>query len=188
MTTAQRPTLVFTGLLQSDVAASTVGQLAWAVLRVIAGTVMIQHGLEKIGDIQGFADAYVSAIGLPFPIFFSYCAAFAELIGAPLVILGLFTRLGSLALLGTMSVAIYHHLLVAGLNLSYLELSLLYTGCFAFFLVNGGGRFSLDALIDAWLVRGSQARRLETLEASYTASEQILQSTEVAPEISVEQK
>jgi len=89
----------------------------------------------------------VSYIGLPFPIFFSYVAAYTELIGAPLVAIGLFTRPASLGLFATMCVAMYHHILVAGLSLPYLELSAIYAGCFLLFLVNGGGLFSVDALL-----------------------------------------
>lgn len=46
-----------------------------------------------------------------------------------------------------MLVAIYHHILVAGLEIPFLELSLIYAGVFAFFLVNGAGDYSVDALL-----------------------------------------
>ncbi len=168
---SQRLTALLARVLRSEAASGRLNQLAWAVLRVVAGAVLIQHGLEKLDDIQGFADAYVVVLGLPFPIFFSYCAAFAELIGAPLLILGLFTRPAAAALVGTMTVAIIHHLKVAGLNLAYLELSLLYAACFGFFLVNGGGRFSLDALLSGWLGT-ARAHQVQSLEASLTAREE----------------
>ncbi len=42
---------------------------------------------------------------LPFPLFFAYAAGFSELIGSWLVILGLLTPIGALALRGTMTVA-----------------------------------------------------------------------------------
>ncbi len=122
-------------------------ELSWMLLRVVAGVVMVHHGLEKLEDIEGFAEAYVSALGLPFPVFFSYCAAFAELIGSPLLVLGLLTRPAALALTSTMAVAIYHHILVAGFAIPYLELSLLYAACFIGFAVRGGGKFAIDALL-----------------------------------------
>jgi len=122
-------------------------QTAWTLLRVVVGIMMIHNGLDKLGNIESFAEAYVSYIGLPFPIFFSYVAAYTELIGAPLIAIGLFTRPASLGLFSTMCVAMYHHILVAGLSLPYLELSAIYAGCFLFFLVNGGGFFSADALL-----------------------------------------
>jgi putative oxidoreductase len=126
-------------------------QIAWTILRVVAGVVMVHNGIDKLADIQGFATAYVEVIGLPFPIFFSYLAALTEVTGAPLLALGLFTRPAALGLTSTMLVAIYHHILVAGFNIPYIELSTLYAACFAFFVVNGGGAFSLDALITRFL-------------------------------------
>lgn len=121
------------------------------MLRVVAGIVMIHNGLDKLSNIESFAQAYVQVIGLPFPIFFSYVAAYTELLGAPLLALGLFTRPAALGLFGTMVVAMYHHVLVAGLSIPYLELSVLYAACFLFYLVNGAGLFSADALIAGWL-------------------------------------
>jgi putative oxidoreductase len=129
---------------------------------------MVHNGLNKLSDIQSFADAYVSVIGLPFPIFFSYCAAFTETIAAPLLAIGLFTRPAAAGLFTTMLVAIYHHILVSGFNIPYLELSALYAACFLFFAVNGGGLFSADTWIAGLLdaatgkQRSQQQERLET--------------------------
>jgi putative oxidoreductase len=149
-------------------------QSALAVLRVIAGVVMIHNGLDKLGDIEGFAEAYVEVIGLPFPIFFSYVAGLTELLGAPLLALGLFTRPAALGLTSTMLVAVYHHILVAGISIPFLELSVLYGGVFAFFTVNGAGDYSLDTLIAkvfGWTVKVDEpvvasSAQVESLEAS----------------------
>ena len=141
-------------VLQPNLSVNYPSQVAWAVLRVVAGTVMIHNGLDKLNNIESFAEAYVSVIGLPFPIFFSYLAAFTELLGAPLLIAGLLTRPAALGLFSTMVVAMYHHIKVAGFSIPYLELSALYAACFLFFTVNGGGLFALDTWI-ASLVRGS---------------------------------
>jgi putative oxidoreductase len=138
-------------LFKTSTTQNTPSQIAWTVLRVVAGIVMVHNGIDKLSDIQGFATAYVEVIGLPFPIFFSYLAALTETIGAPLLILGLFTRPAALGLSSTMLVAIYHHILVAGLNIPYIELSSLYSVVFAFFAVNGGGSFSVDSLIARFL-------------------------------------
>ncbi len=126
-------------------------QFSIALLRLLAGVVMVHNGLNKLGNVESFAEAYVSVIGLPFPIFFTYVAAFTELLAAPLLALGLLTRPAALGLLATMLVAIYHHIKVAGLSIPYLELSVLYAACFQFFLVAGGGLFSTDALIVGWV-------------------------------------
>ena len=67
-------------------------QSAWAVLRVCLGIMIVHNGLDKLADIPSFAEAYVKVIGLPFPIFFSYVAAYTELIGAPLLAIGWFSN------------------------------------------------------------------------------------------------
>jgi putative oxidoreductase len=147
MNMTQRLKALAAGLLQPSFTPSYLSQLGWTTLRVVAGLVMIHNGLDKLADIPSFADAYVRVIGLPFPIFFSYCAAYTELIAAPLLALGLFARPAAFGLFGTMSVAMYHHVLVAGFSIPYLELSMLYAACFLFFTINGAGLFSVDALL-----------------------------------------
>jgi putative oxidoreductase len=149
-------------------------QTAWAILRAVVGLMMIHNGLDKLGDIESFAEAYVAYIGLPFPIFFSYIAAYTELIGAPLIMIGFLTRPAALGLFGTMCVAMYHHVLVAGLSIPYLELSAIYASCFLFFLINGAGLFSSDALIVNWLnsnALSQKAKQIMLLEKAYQAPE-----------------
>ena len=108
---------------------------------------LIHHGYEKLENIQNFADAFVKPLHLPFPVFFSYIAAFSEIVGSWLVIFGLGTRLGALAILGTVSFGIYHAIITAGFNIYLLELLVLYWGGAACIVLNGGGDFSLDYLI-----------------------------------------
>ena len=115
------------------------------LLRLSIGVMMIHHGQEKLADPQQFADTYVASLHLPFHLFFAYVAGFSELIGSWLVIFGLFTPLGALALTGTMATAAYQHILTAGLNIYVLELVVLYLGGSLALLLNGPGRFSFDA-------------------------------------------
>jgi len=138
-------------LLKSSTTPSFWSQSALTVLRVCIGVTMVHNGMDKLGDISSFAEAYVKVIGLPFPIFFSYVAAFTELIGAPLLAIGFLARPAALGLFSTMCVAIYHHILVAGFSIPYLELSVVYASCFLFLTVNGPGLFSVDTLILNWL-------------------------------------
>ncbi len=161
-------------LLKPNQAPELWNQTTWAVLRFIVGIMMIHNGLDKLSNIESFAQAYVQVIGLPFPIFFSYVAAFTELIGAPLVALGFLTRPAALGLFGTMCVAMYHHIKVAGFSIPYLELSAIYAACFLFFLINGAGLFSVDALLTYGLDKlalSEKARRVMLLEKAYTDSE-----------------
>ncbi len=161
-------------LFRPNVSANTLSQTTLAILRVTLGIMMVHNGLDKLADIESFARAYVEYLGLPFPIFLSYVAAYTELIGAPLLAMGLFTRFASLGLFGTMCVAMYHHISVAGLSLPYLELSAIYAASFFYFLVNGAGLYSFDAIIANLLDGASlslKEKQIMRLERSYEVSE-----------------
>jgi putative oxidoreductase len=113
---------------------------------------MIHHGADKLANPQDFATNYVAAIGLPFPLLLAYVAAYSEIIGSWLLILGLLTPVGALALTGTMAVAGYHHILTSGLNIYVLELVVLYLGGSLAILLAGPGRFSFDAAMTSELL------------------------------------
>ncbi len=131
---------------------SRLASLGLLVLRLAIGGMMIHHGQEKLADPQNFADTYVASLHLPFPLFFAYAAGFSELIGSWLLILGLLTPLGALAVTGTMAVAAYQHILTAGFNIYVLELVVLYLGGSIGLLLLGPGRISFDAPIVASLI------------------------------------
>ncbi len=165
--------VLLTTLLKPNTSPNFWSQTAWAAFRFVVGVMMLHNGLDKFSNIESFSQAYVEVIGLPFPMFFSYLAALTETIGAPLVAIGLFTRPAALGLLGTMSVALYHHVLVSGFNISYLELASIYAVCFLCILVNGAGLFSTDALIANWLdttALSSQAKQVMRLERAYQSA------------------
>ena len=122
--------------------------LGLLLLRVCVGSVLIHHGYDKLADIQGFADSVVKPLHLPFPVLLSYIAAYSEIVGSWLMIFGLGARLGALAVVGTITVAIYHSIHVTGgFNIYALELLILYFGGSACVALNGAGRFSFDFLI-----------------------------------------
>jgi putative oxidoreductase len=116
-------------------------------LRLCVGVLLIHHGYEKLNNIENFADAFVRPLHLPFPILLSYAAAFSEIVGSWMLITGFATRLGALAIMGTVSVAIYHAIMTSGFNIYLLELLGLYWGGAVCILLNGGGMFALDYLI-----------------------------------------
>ncbi len=148
------------------------GNFGLLALRVITGTLLIHHGYEKLAGIENFADAFVRPLHLPFPITLSYVAAFSEIIGSWLLITGLLTRIGAVAIAGTISVAIYHAVLTAGFNIYLLELLGLYLGAAIAVMSCGPGLFSIDELI---------ARRFEPdLQSSSGKLEQLLDATPTA--------
>jgi len=134
-------------LLNSIFYQSVFKDFAFLVLRVFTGALLIHHGFEKLNDINNFADAFVRPLHLPFPVTLSYLAAGAEIGGSWLLILGLFTRLGASAILGTMSVAIYHAIITSGFNIYLLELLALYFASAFSIILLGPGMFSADYLI-----------------------------------------
>ncbi len=121
--------------------------LGLLLLRLCVGIFLVHHGFDKLHNIEGFANTYVIPMHLPFPIFLSYVAAYSEIIGSYLLLPGLLTRLGALAISGTISVALYHAISNVGLNLYALELLGLYWGGAVCIVLNGPGKFSLDYLV-----------------------------------------
>ena len=140
------------------------GDLGLLVLRVFTGALLIHHGYEKLANIENFADAFVRPLHLPFPILLSYVAAFSEVIGSWLLITGLLTRMGAMAVAGTISVAIYHAIVTAGFNIYLLELLGLYFAAAIAVLACGPGVFSIDELIVRRLEPDMQFSAVEDAE------------------------
>ena len=154
-----------------------VGDLGLLLLRVFTGSLLIHHGYEKLANIENFADAFVRPLHLPFPILLSYVAAFSEVVGSWLLITGLLTRMGALAVAGTISVAIYHAIVTAGFNIYLLELLGLYFAAAIAVLACGPGCFSIDELL---------ARRLEPqYEISSLEDASVVDSTPELSEVPV---
>ena len=124
-----------------------INSLGFLILRLSIGILLIHHGYEKLNNIENFADAFVRPLHLPFPIALSYVAAMSEIIGSWCLITGLAVRVGALAIMGTISVAIYHAIVTSGFNIYLLELLGLYWGGAACLVMNGGGMFAFDRLI-----------------------------------------
>jgi len=124
-----------------------IGSFGFLMLRLCVGVFLIHHGYEKLDNIENFAEAFVKPLHLPFPIFLSYVAALSEIVGSWMLIVGFGTRIGALAILGTISIAIYHAIITSGFNIYLLELLGLYWGGSICLILNGGGNFTLDYLI-----------------------------------------
>ena len=156
-TTARLRRTATTLLHPALLAPGRLGSTGLLLLRLAVGVMMIHHGQEKLADPQQFANTYVASLHLPFPLFFAYAAGLSELIGSWLLIFGLLTPLGALAITGTMAVAGYQHILTAGFNIYVLELVVLYLGGSSALLLLGPGRFSLDRiLVGAWVAQRAE--------------------------------
>ncbi len=148
ITATEESSSLLSVLFSSNTDSNLFFQLTWTALRVIAGGMMIHNGVGKLDDVQGFASYVVSqTMGLPFPTFLTYCAAYTEIIGAVLLILGLLTRPAAIGLLFTMVMAVYFHICEDGFVIASFETAALYAGMYLFCVFNGGGTFSIDHLI-----------------------------------------
>jgi putative oxidoreductase len=129
--------------------------LALLVLRLVLGVIMIAHGYPKITGISHTVQM-IHSLGLPG--WLAYLSAAAEFLGGILIVLGLFTRCASFAVLIDLGVAIWkvhwkHGLIGSGgyefpLSLAAIAFALIFFGAGAIALdsVRGGGGFKKSRL------------------------------------------
>jgi putative oxidoreductase len=113
--------------------------IVFTVLRVGAGLLFIEHGVQKLfGMLGGHTEPLTSRLGV---------AGVLESVGGLLLIVGLFTRPVALILLLEMLVAFATvHFPMGGWPVQNQgELALLYALIFAVLAVHGGGPLSIDS-------------------------------------------
>jgi putative oxidoreductase len=113
--------------------------MVFAVLRVGAGLLFIEHGLQKLfGTLGGHTEVLASRLG---------AAGVIESVGGLLLIVGLFTRPVAVVLLLEMLVAFATvHFPMGGWPIQNGgELALLYALIFAVLGVHGGGPLGIDS-------------------------------------------
>jgi putative oxidoreductase len=124
--------------------ASRFAPVTHALLRIGAGILFMQHGLQKLfgmfggaGDNPGATVPLMSQMGL---------AGVLETFGGLLLVIGLFTRPVALVLMLEMLAAyVIAHLPRGGWPIENGgELALLYALVFAFFATHGAGPYSVD--------------------------------------------
>ena len=119
--------------------------LVLSLLRIVAGLMFMQHGLQKH---FGFPEAMP---GGPLPAWSQlWIGGWIELIAGGLLLLGLFTRPAALVLSGMMAVAYFQfHAATGGYHpiVNKGELAALYTWVFFYFVFAGGGSLSLDNVL-----------------------------------------
>jgi putative oxidoreductase len=126
-------------------ASSSLESSALALLRIVAGFTFTLHGAQKfgaLGGLGGHAAPFYSLL---------WFAGILEIIGGPLIILGLFTRPVAFILCGEMAVAYFRvHIHVGPWAFPLLnggEITVLYCFVFLFLVFAGAGAFSLDRMV-----------------------------------------
>lgn len=115
------------------------------LLRVFIGAALLTHGWGKLfGGLGGFIEG-VAKMGFPAPTVLGFLAAFAESIGAILLAVGLLTRPAAFLIAATMAGAILQ--VHGGQGFAAQEMAWLYFFPALFFLLKGGGKWSLDEFV-----------------------------------------
>ena len=139
-----------------DLAQAT-SPLAEAFLRVITGLALVPHGLRALGffpntgvpfnTLRGLGAA-VAAAGYRPGLFWAVIIVATELIGGPLLALGLFTRAACVPIVILLALSVVAHWRDGWFwNTLGIEYPLLWTACAVYFLANGGGALSIDRLM-----------------------------------------
>jgi len=114
-----------------------------SILRIVAGLLLMQHGLQKLFGALGAEHGPVPALSQ------MWVAGVLELGGGGLLALGLFTRPVAFVLSGLMAVAYFQ----AHFPQSFFpvinkgELAVIYCFVYLYLFFAGGGSWSLDSLI-----------------------------------------
>lgn len=125
-------------------------EMFYAGLRIVAGFMFTLHGVQKLLPMFG------GPAGDAIPAFVKYGAGGIELIGGPLILIGLLTRPAAFICSGTMAAAYFMHAFGFGQGFSTLiplsepagnggELAALYCWVFLFIAAKGAGLFSVDS-------------------------------------------
>lgn len=119
-----------------------------AVLRVVAGVIMVAHGWDKLSGYDAWV-SNVSGMGVPEPEVMAALSVTAELAGGLGLLVGLLTPLAALGVLANMIAAIvlvhWGNGLFARNN--GFEYPLMIAAAALYLTVRGGGLLSFDALI-----------------------------------------
>ncbi len=137
----------------------TDGNLSGTILRVLLGSVMLPHGLQKVLGLFGGAglkptlDMFQTAFHIP--VYLALAAILAESLGALALIAGFCTRIAALAIAVDMGVAVYLVHWKNGFFMNWMgnqkgegfEYHLLAIAVALALVIRGGGRWSVDRAI-----------------------------------------
>jgi putative oxidoreductase len=126
-------------------------ELAYALLRVAAGVMLVPHVWPKLmAGPTAIAANVMARRGLEPSLFFAYAAIIFEVAGIILITLGLFTRIIALLLVIEFAFIVYVHSASGGWAASTqgAEFPFIWLIVWIFVLVRGGGPYSLDARLN----------------------------------------
>jgi putative oxidoreductase len=123
------------------------------MLRIVSGLLLVPHGAQKLfGWFGGYGltatgDFFAAKLGLPASL--ALVAGLVEFVGGFALALGLFTRPVAALVVGVMAAAVVTVHLPAGFfwTAGGFEYPLLWGAVALVFVVRGGGRYSLDAVV-----------------------------------------
>jgi len=132
----------------------------WKALAILIGRILLvliflQSGIGKIGNFTGTAQ-YMASQGMFYTTFFLVAAIFFELVGSITIILGYFTRFGTLLLLIFLipTTLIFHTNFADPMQkINFMKNVSMYGGLFVL-LSAGAGRYSLD-----YFLRGGETKK-----------------------------
>ncbi len=119
---------------------------AETILRVVAGVLLVTHGLGKVTDPFGAA-GMVEGLGFYPGVFWSPLLSFTEFFAGIFVTIGFLTRPASFAAMIILLVTVWFHWVTVDQGLAGAEKSILWAAIFLFFAIRGGNRHSVDARI-----------------------------------------
>jgi len=126
-------------------------EYAEPILRVALGGILIPHGMQKLFGAFGGAGLAANAqlfdrLGYHPGMFWGTLVGLTELVGGILLVIGLFTRGAALAVVIFMLNAVYVTSKAGGFFWTNRgsEFSILILACALFFLIRGGGAWSVD--------------------------------------------
>jgi len=126
-------------------------EYAVPLLRIALGGILIPHGMQKLfGTFGGMGltanAALFDRLGYHPGMFWGTLVGLTELVGGILLVLGLFTRAAALAVVIFMLNAVYFTSKSGGFFWTNRgsEFSILILAAAVFFLIRGGGEWSLD--------------------------------------------
>lgn len=145
-------------ILLPDSAGNRRFDISLLLSRLLFGMLFMMHGLTKINDFGQMALAFPDPLGVGSEISL-ILAIFGEVFCSVLLIFGLLTRLALIPMIFTMCIAFF--VIHAGDPFSAKELSFIYLATFIIIWVSGAGKYSLDYMIRAKLIKSLNKNKNE---------------------------